>query len=115
MGGDLGYFTHGQMVEPFEKAAFALKVGDYTRVPVETPFGWHIIKVEDKRLKQPPALDDLKETLRNMIARDRYQELLATVRKQASATLKIPDENIKKALIDLESTSNAEDNHEEED
>ena len=56
-GGDLGYFGPGQMVPEFEKAALALDVGAYTKEPVQTQFGWHVIKVEDKRAKQPPAFD----------------------------------------------------------
>ena len=63
-GGDLGYFGAGDMVKPFEDAANSLKAGEYTKVPVETQFGFHVIKLEDKRKQQPPAFDDVKEQLR---------------------------------------------------
>ncbi|MHC5306562.1 peptidylprolyl isomerase [Bartonella sp. LJL80] len=96
MGGDLGYFSHGQMVKPFEDAAFSLKVGEYTKTPVESPFGWHIIKVEDRREKQPPALDDVKDALRSMIARDRYREVIESLR--AKMDIKYPDEDIAKMM-----------------
>ena len=50
-GGDLGYFTRERMVKPFSEAAFATPVGSFTSKPIKTQFGWHIIKVEDKRKK----------------------------------------------------------------
>lgn len=96
MGGDLGYFSHGQMVKPFEDAAFSLKIGEYTKTPVESPFGWHIIKVEDRREKQPPALDDVKDALRSMIARDRYREVIESLR--AKMDIKYPDEDVAKMM-----------------
>ena len=55
-GGDLGYFTRGRMVPEFEEAAFALEPGSYTKEPIKTQFGWHIIKVEDKRDTPPPGV-----------------------------------------------------------
>lgn len=95
-GGDVGYFSRGQMVKPFEDAAFALKVGEYTKTPVESPFGWHIIKVEDRREKQPPALADVKDGIRNMIARERYVKMIGDLRGKMD--VKYPDEDVAKMM-----------------
>src|SRR5690606_35572245 len=58
-GGMLGYFVKGQMVEEFSNAAFALKAGEISD-PVRSQFGWHVIKVEDRRLKPLPTFDEVK-------------------------------------------------------
>ena len=60
--GDLGFFTRGQMLKPFEDAAFALEVDEISE-PVQTQFGWHIIKVEEKRTRPLPTFDDVKDTV----------------------------------------------------
>ncbi|GAA5098656.1 peptidylprolyl isomerase [Bartonella acomydis] len=99
VGGDLGYFSHGQMVKPFEDAAFGLKVGEYTKNPVESPFGWHIIKVEDRRLKQPPAFDDVKEMLRTQLIKEHYQKLIVDLRSKMD--VKYPDPNVIKLMQSL--------------
>lgn len=104
VGGDLGYFSHGQMVEPFEKAAFALKIGTYTHQPVQTPFGWHIIKVEDKRMKKVPTLDDMHDALRNLIAVDKYNNLIKQLR--SNVTVKITNADVKKRFELLDKKSN---------
>ena len=79
-GGDLGYFGPGQMVPEFEKAAFALEIGAYTKEPVQTQFGWHVIKVEDKRAQQPPAFEQVKDQVRSVVLRDKYFALVKSLR-----------------------------------
>ena len=56
-GGDLGFFARGRMVPEFEEAAFALAPGSYTKTPVKTQFGYHVIKVDEKRDVAPPTLE----------------------------------------------------------
>jgi parvulin-like peptidyl-prolyl isomerase len=72
-GGDLGYFTRGTMVKPFEDAAFGLKKGQISPI-VETQFGVHVIKCTDKRTARPITYDDAKERIDMMLK----QQQLAT-------------------------------------
>jgi len=75
-GGDLGYFGPGQMVPEFEKAASELEIGKYSKVPVQSQFGFHVIKLEDKRVQQPPAFDQVKEQVKSILIRERYLDLV---------------------------------------
>ena len=95
-GGDLGYFGRGMMVPAFEEAAFKLDPGTFTQEPVETQFGFHIIKVEDRRTKQPPAFDQVKDQIRSGMLRDRYVALAESTR--ADATIEYLDEELKAVL-----------------
>ncbi len=81
-GGDLGYFTKDQMVPEFSKVAFELKKGDISG-PVKTQFGWHVIKVEDKRLKPPPKFEDVKDQLVNFVQRKAQADLVSKLRTEA--------------------------------
>jgi peptidyl-prolyl cis-trans isomerase C len=99
-GGDLGWFGPGQMVPEFDKAAFALDVGKYSKEPVQSQFGWHVIKVEDKRAKQPPAFDDVKDQAKQAVIRDKYFAMVKELR--AAAKVEIPDEKLKKDIDTLE-------------
>ena len=95
-GGDLGYFGPGQMVPEFEKAAFELEVGAYTKEPVQSQFGFHVIKVEDKRTKQPPAFEQVKDQIHSMLLRDKYFELVKSLR--GAAKIEVADPELKKAV-----------------
>jgi peptidyl-prolyl cis-trans isomerase C len=95
-GGDLGWFGPGQMVPEFEQAAFALEVGAHSKEPVQSQFGFHVIKVEDKRAQQPPAFEQVKEQFRSMILREKYFALVEALR--AKAAVEIADPELKKAV-----------------
>jgi peptidyl-prolyl cis-trans isomerase C len=81
-GGDLGYFTKEQMVPEFAEAAFKLDKGQISD-PIHTQFGWHIIKVEDKRTKPTPTFDQVKVQLENYVAHRAQAELVDNLRKSA--------------------------------
>ncbi|HUK57736.1 MAG TPA: peptidylprolyl isomerase [Stellaceae bacterium] len=84
-GGDLGYFGEKDMVPEFAKAAFALKPGEFTQTPIKTQFGWHVIKVEDRRQSKPPTYEEVAP----QIARQMAQEIADARIKELAATAKI--------------------------
>jgi peptidyl-prolyl cis-trans isomerase C len=81
-GGDLGYFTKDKMVPEFSEVAFKLKK-DQISAPVKTNFGWHIIKVEDRRMQQLQEFDAIKSRIRNVLLRQKVTEIADTLRKNA--------------------------------
>jgi peptidyl-prolyl cis-trans isomerase C len=89
-GGDLGWFKKPDMVKEFADAAFALKKGETTEKPVKTQFGYHVIKVEDRRKAPPPTFDELADQLREEMAR----EVVTAQLNQLRAGAKIEKFNI---------------------
>ena len=89
-GGELGYFPKGNMVPEFENAAFNLKPGEISNV-IETPYGYHIIKVEDKKAGEMPAFDSIKEQVRVKATQDAEQkkinEFIEKAKKDTKATI----------------------------
>lgn len=89
-GGDLGFFTKGRMVAEFEEAVFALDVGSYTKEPVKTQFGYHVILSVDLRPVQPPAYEQVQQQIRSVVLREKYYELLQSLRAQADVQIQDP-------------------------
>lgn len=80
-GGDLGYFSRGRMVKEFEDAIFAMNVGEI-RGPIKTQFGFHIVKLEDKKPAENQPLDQVENAVRNKVLTDKRQAKLEEVRKE---------------------------------
>jgi peptidyl-prolyl cis-trans isomerase C len=89
-GGDLGWFSAAQMVAPFSEAVAALEKGKYTKEPVKTQFGFHVILKEDSRALTPPALEAVKEQLTPFLQRKKVQDMIETLRKQAKVEILVP-------------------------
>jgi len=81
-GGDLGYFTRDQMVPEFSEVAFNLEKGEIS-APVKTPFGWHVLKVEDKRTREPPPFDKVRGEIEQFASRKAQVDLVTKLRADA--------------------------------
>lgn len=82
-GGDLGWFKRTDMVKEFSDAAFALKKGELSEAPVKTQFGYHVIKVEDRRQAPPPAFEEMAEQIREDLARETVTAFIDQLRAGA--------------------------------
>lgn len=81
-GGDLGYFTEDMMIPEFGKAVFAMKKGQMSE-PIKTPYGWHIVLVEDKRLAEAPTFEEMQDALKQVYAERNMQNVLQSERDKA--------------------------------
>lgn len=86
-GGDLGYFLPSRMPPAFAEAALALEPGDYTRTPVETEFGWHVILLVDRRADDIPSFLDMQDKLREEVRKQAVDRLVAGLRREASVEM----------------------------
>jgi peptidyl-prolyl cis-trans isomerase C len=90
-GGDLDYFTQGDMVPEFWAAAAKLQKGQYTEQPVQTQFGWHVILVTDKRTKPVPSFDQMKDQVKQDLQQELISAWLKDLRKSAQIQKFNPD------------------------
>ncbi len=88
-GGDLGWFTLDTMVKPFGDAVVALQPGQLTPEPVQSQFGWHVIKLEESRAAAPPPFEEVKDRVKTLVQRKKLQSYLEELRKGAKIEKKI--------------------------
>jgi peptidyl-prolyl cis-trans isomerase C len=82
-GGDLGWFSLQTMAPQFAQAVAALEKGKFTQAPVQTQYGWHVIRLEDVRTPEAPALDAVKDQVKGFVQRKKLQAYLDDLRKGA--------------------------------
>jgi peptidyl-prolyl cis-trans isomerase C len=85
-GGDIGYFAKDELPEPFQAiadAAFSLKPGQYTKEPIKSDFGWHVIKVSDRRERKIPGFDSLEMKIRESLSQKAIGTMVMDLRKKA--------------------------------
>jgi peptidyl-prolyl cis-trans isomerase C len=104
-GGDLGFFGQGMMVAPFEAAAFALTELGQVSAPVQSQFGWHIIRLEEKRQSAPPTFEQVAGQLQQQVLMTTFDETVA--RLMDGVAIDIPDPALK-AAVDAQTATEAE-------
>ena len=93
-GGDLGWFSPSMMVPPFAQAVAKLEKGKFSQEPVQSPFGWHVILLEDSREATPPSMDELKPQIQQMLQSkmlNDYLEKLKSAAKVEVSEIKVTD------------------------
>jgi peptidyl-prolyl cis-trans isomerase C len=90
-GGELGWFAKDVMVKEFADAAFAMKVDEFSQTPVKSQFGYHIIKLEERRTQPAPTLDSQREQIRAELSEESVQALVQNLRKEAKVEVLGPD------------------------
>ncbi len=82
-GGDLGWFNPQQMVPEFSTAVASLKNGETASAPIQSKFGWHVIKREDSRKQEPPTFESIKDQISNMLVAQKLQQHVEELKKAA--------------------------------
>ena len=85
-GGDLGWFSPSQMVKPFADAAIAMEKGTFSKTPTQTQFGWHVIKKDDERIGEAPALENLRPRIEQKLKQQRLEKYLADLKNELMVT-----------------------------
>ena len=85
-GGDLGWFSAESMVLPVAQAVQSMQVGSFSTEPVQTDFGYHVLLLEDTRAREAPALESVREELKNAVDRNKIQELVNSLRNTAEVS-----------------------------
>ena len=90
-GGDLGWFEQDMMVEPFGERAAALEPGSYTKEPVQTRFGWHVIQLVERRAAEPPPLEQVSEEIRGYLQSQMVEKWVNELREAAEVEITLPE------------------------
>ena len=88
-GGDLGYFTKAMMIPEFGDVVFDMKKGQLSN-PIKTPFGWHVVLVEDKRLANPPAFDEVRDDIERAVMETKLKQVLEEERAKLNVQILRP-------------------------
>jgi peptidyl-prolyl cis-trans isomerase C len=91
-GGDLGWFTPDKMVKPFSDAVLTLKAGEYTKKPVQTQYGWHVIELVETRDLQPPAYDNVHQRLEQVVQAKKIKAYTDDLERNAKIEKKLPED-----------------------
>ncbi len=110
-GGDLGWNVPGTFVAPFSAAMQALKDGEYSKTPVETQFGWHVILVEQSRDSTPPSFESVSQRLRHVATSEKVQSIINELREAADVNITLDNNS---AAADT-TNSATQDNHAHDD
>lgn len=98
-GGDLSWFEAGQMVQPFGDAIKAMEKGTYSKAPVQSQFGWHVIKLEDTREIKPPAFEKVMDNMRNILQNKEIETYLASLKSKAKIKITGEEKSTEKADV----------------
>ncbi len=90
-GGELGFFSPAQMVKPFGDAVVATPVGTYTKTPIQSEFGWHVIKVEATRKEPPPTFEERAQALREAMIAELFTSTMDDLRSKATIEIVQPE------------------------